>query len=261
MTRELPENVVRIGEALATSAGGYLHNTLKLTSVTCAVCATPTVSGYPTCYPCRTHALSGLPITDRVASMVYAVKSSEAGRSDQTYTAMYGYKGAQPRAAQLELVRSLVGLGLVGHLTCDLKLSGQKLMRWATVPGTRHSGTEHPLRHLIAPRFRLPDYEISVRMRAGAVKERSLQPGNFEVLDAVPAGTHVAVFDDSWVTGGSAQSLAIALHQAGAASVSILTLARVLGAEYEPNADFLRSDYWKRPFDYTICPWTGGSCP
>ncbi len=55
--------------------------------------------------------------------------------------------------------------------------------------------------------------------------------------------------------------MAIALHQAGAASVSIMTLARILGAEHGPNAAFMRSDRWLRAFDYRICPWTGAACP
>lgn len=260
MTRELPESVVRIGEALATSAGGYLRNTVRQPPITCSVCATPT-GGYPRCIPCRTHAESGLPIADRVASMVYAVKPSATGQRDQTYTAMFGYKGARPRPAYVDVVRSLLGLGIVGHLTCDLKLSGQRLVRWAAVPSTQHAKAEHPLHRLIVAMFKSPEFEVPLGTRPGAMKDRRLQPDNFVVAGNIQNDTHVALYDDSWVTGGSAQSAAIALHQAGAASVSILTVARVLGPEYGPNADFLRSEHWKRDFAYTLCPWTGGDCP
>ncbi len=185
MTRRLPAAVVHIGDALAVSAG-YLHNTVREPLVTCATCSTP-VEGYDLCYQCHTHVRSGMPIADRVASMVYAVKSSRPAGNDQAYTAMYGYKGTWPRAAQLDLVRSLVGLAVVGHMTCDLKLSRQPLLRWATVPGTRHRTTAHPLHDLVAERFPLPEYEIPIRSRTGATKNRTLQPEDFRVA-GLPRG-------------------------------------------------------------------------
>lgn len=261
MSRALPAKVAEVGAALATSAGGYLHNAVREPYATCGVCSTP-VDGYEMCFKCREHARLGLPVADRVASLVYAVKRYSNGQRDQMYTAMYGYKGPVPQPGYVKLIRSLLILGLVGHFDCDRKLSGQPEIRWAAVPGTQHAGREHPLHALIAPLFTSPEFEVPLSLPPGAEKDRGvIKSQKLEVGATIPAGTHVAVLDDSWVTGGSAQSAAAALRDAGAASVSILTVARVLEPSYPTTAEFLKSDYWKRDFDYRICPWTGGDCP
>ncbi len=72
---------------------------------------------------------------------------------------------------------------------------------------------------------------------------------------------HVVVIDDSWVSGASAQSVAVALKQAGVEQVSILSVARVLSPHWAPNLPFLRSALPQLPYDWTICPWTLGDCP
>lgn len=259
MTRRLPPALDDLGVALGRTAGGYLHNALREPPETCSVCATP-VDGWQRCFKCNEHAKSGLPIADFVASMVYAVKRSPAGERDQMYTAMYGYKAPYPQATYVNVVRTLLLLGIVGHLDCVLSLSGASDVRWATVPGTQHA-REHPLHRLVASMFTSPDLEVPLRLSPTATKERALRPGGLIVEAAMPRDTHIALIDDSWVTGGSAQSAAVALRQAGAASVSILTVARVLEPTYRTTEAFLRSDSWGRPFDYAICPWTGGDCP
>lgn len=261
MSRALPAKVAEVGSALATSAGGYLHNAVRMPHVTCSVCSTP-VDGYEMCFRCREHARSGLPIADRVASVVYAVKRYPNGQRDQVYTAMYGYKAPVPQPGYVKLIRSLLILGLVGHFGCDRKLSGQSEVRWAAVPGTQHAGREHPLHALIAPLFTSPELEVPLRLAPGAEKERgAIASQRLEVGTPIAPHTHVAVLDDSWVTGGSAQSAAVALRAAGAASISILTVARVLEPSYPPTSEFLTSEYWNGGFDYRVCPWTGSDCP
>lgn len=259
--RALPSAVARIGDALVTNAGGYLRNTLLVPGVTCDVCATPIDATYSTCFQCNQHRRSGEPIASRVGTIVYAIEHSPSTPSDQTYVAMYGYKAPTPQNTHTQLVRSLAAIGIAGHWTCVGKLSGQRTLRWSTVPGTRHTSTEHPLRTLVAPMFRDPSLELALELRPGATKARALQRGHIEVSERIAPGTHVLVIDDSWVTGGSAQSAAIALREAGAADVSILALARILQPGWAPTAAFLRSGYVRNDFDYSICPWTGGACP
>jgi hypothetical protein len=261
MSRQLPGQVAQVGRVLAATAGGYLRNTVREEGVTCTVCSRPVENGYQRCYQCKTHVESGVRIADRVASVVYAAKPSASGKLDQTYTAMFGYKADRPRDAHTQVVGSLLALGLAGHLECDVKLSGATNFRWATVPSTQRTGREHPLRELVAKLFRDSGLELVVTTAQGATKSRSLHPESFLVSSAIPASTHVALIDDSWVTGANAQSAAAALKQAGGASVSILTIARVLDPEYPVTAAFLRSRLASADFDYTLCPWTGGACP
>lgn len=50
---------------------------------------------------------------------------------------------------------------------------------------------------------------------------------------------HVLLIEDTWTSGGNAQSAALALRRAGAASVTILALARWLNPEEPPTSTFV----------------------
>jgi hypothetical protein len=193
--------------------------------------------------------------------MVYALKHSPSVPRDQTYVAMYGYKAPTPQPAHSLLVRSLMALGVAGHWSCVTRLAGSSLTRWAVVPGTRHAAVEHPLHAMMASMFHDPSLEVPIRMRVGTTKTRALQNDHLEVVESIEPGTHVVVVDDSWVTGGSAQSVAMSLKLAGATDVSILAIARVLEPGWGPTSEFLKSSYARSDFDYTVCPWTGSGCP
>lgn len=259
MTREFPEGVAMIGVALENAAGGYLRNMSREPGIVCQVCGTPWGSGL-FCNQCSPHARAGVRLADRVASMTYAPKHTLSGVPGQAYVALRGYKADRPQGSHVELVGSLLGLGINGHMRCAHQLAGVPNFRWTTVPSTRRDGREHPVRALAAARF-TPGFELEVRARPGAQKLRAIQPENFEVIGEIPAHTHVGVIDDAWVTGGSAQSVAAVVSAAGASQVSILTAGRVLGPDFPPNAAYMRSDRWKQDFDFRICPWTGGACP
>ena len=66
--------------------------------------------------------------------------------------------------------------------------------------------------------------ELSVRPE-GAVHGRSVSTGWLRVGGAV-AGADVLLVDDTWVSGGSAQSAATALKLAGARRVAVIVLGR-----------------------------------
>jgi hypothetical protein len=66
--------------------------------------------------------------------------------------------------------------------------------------------------------------------------------------------------DDTWTSGGHAQSAVLALRKAHAAYVSVLVVARWVKEDFGDNAKFLRS-LSDRDYDPDICPWTGGACP
>jgi predicted amidophosphoribosyltransferase len=68
------------------------------------------------------------------------------------------------------------------------------------------------------------------------------------------------VIDDTWTTGGHAQSAALALRVAGATRVSVLVVARWLKEDYGDNKQFI-DDLRGRDYDPSICPWTGAKCP
>ncbi len=265
MTRDFPVPVARLAEALVDQAGGYLRNTLRITGETCLVCSTPIQSNYQRCFQCQRHTDSGFDIADRVASMVYAIKPRH--ELDQMYKTMYGYKASPPIMGHQDIVASLLALGLRGHSQCELALGRVSEpartfdYRWAIVPSTRDRLREHPLHALVTRLAGATESEVRLRPRDGIRHFRALDPENFQVLDTLPSDAHVAVIDDSWVQGGHAQSVAAALKRAGAASVSILTVARVLDPDFGPNPEFIRRRLARVDFDPKRCPWTGSDCP
>jgi orotate phosphoribosyltransferase len=70
----------------------------------------------------------------------------------------------------------------------------------------------------------------------------------------------VLVVDDTWVTGGSAQSAALTLKAAGASAVTILCAARWLSYTWSAEQRaVVESEVI--PYDAMSCPVTGGACP
>jgi hypothetical protein len=132
---------------------------------------------------------------------------------------------------------------------------------WTVVPSTR-GRANHPLPELVA-RLDLPfpALRASVADRQPA-EARQLAAGRFSV-DTEPCDIdrrHVLVVDDTWTSGGRAQSMAVSLKDAGASAVSILVLSRWLRPEWPTTADFLEANP-HRDFDPTMCPVTGAACP
>ena len=67
---------------------------------------------------------------------------------------------------------------------------------------------------------------------------RGVDPGWLRV-DGPVAGADVLVVDDTWVSGGSAQSAAVALKLAGARRVAIVVIGRHVNPDDPRSARFL----------------------
>lgn len=251
MTRAFPTGVVEAGNALTAVAGSYLRTVTVGNWDACVTCALP-VNGYMRCPQCQRHHDSGLPVADRAGFLVYADKPGS-----QAYRTMFGYKEERLRASFEPIVRGLLTVGLRAHFACAMKLSGSASRGWAVVPSTKGRDVFARLVHALA---RDVDSEVSVRF-TGAAPGRELHPAAWEIPVERPLPEHVVVIDDSWVTGASSQSLAIALHDAGVAHVSILSVARVLSPEWTPNPPFIRTVLPGLAYDWRTCPWTRGECP
>jgi hypothetical protein len=92
-------------------------------------------------------------------------------------------------------------------------------------------------------------------------ERRQLRPDYYTILTPIPEGKHIMVIDDTWVTGGHAQSVAMALKRAGAAKVSILAIGRWLDMDDQRTEGVYNRIIRYLPYDPDICPWTGGDCP
>jgi hypothetical protein len=254
VTWTLPERARSAADYLASKPGTYLQSVVRASGVTCDVCAEPLPALAQRCSQCVSFAGHGVPLADRVASMIYAVQSDS-----QAYKTMHDYKARFPGDDSRADVANLLRLGLVGHTRCALVLSEASTHGWTVVPSTRGRTI---LRSLVLAIARNPEQEVDVQS-LGVSDKRELRPDLWQVTPRSQSQLpdHVIVIDDAWVSGRHAQSLAAALKAAGVKTVSVFTVARVLNPKWAPTGPFIAERLRGPSFDPARCPWTGGSCP
>jgi predicted amidophosphoribosyltransferase len=98
-----------------------------------------------------------------------------------------------------------------------------------TVPGTREHEGEHPLEHIVGTivgqtkgRFE----PLLTRGPGAGASSHSLAADRYRPTRALHNDPAVLLIDDTWTTGGNAQSAALALRAAGAATVAIVVIGR-----------------------------------
>jgi hypothetical protein len=92
------------------------------------------------------------------------------------------------------------------------------------VPSGRGRAGPHPLQALAAPYLALP--WVGLRPRPGGDPwARSLDADRFRAGHEA-LGAEVLLLDDTWASGASAQSAAVALKQAGARTVAVVVIGR-----------------------------------
>jgi predicted amidophosphoribosyltransferase len=239
----------RLTAALVSRAGGYLRNPIRQPYVTCAVCTTP-VNQYQLCYKCSGQSgYAGL--ADATAFLTYAVAGQQSGY------VMRGYKAQQPVDEHVMILAMLVWLALSIHQVCPARLAGIPVTHWATVPSLPAKAGEHQLHRIVSTIGLGP--EVRLLAAANAQHPRDVNPAHFTTDGELPLGSHVLLLDDTWTSGGHAQSAATALHRSGARRVSLLVVARWIKEDFADNANFLRGLSGK-DYNPAICPWTGGPC-
>jgi hypothetical protein len=244
------EAEARLSAALVSRAGGYLRNPLRQGNVTCAVCTTPS-SGYERCYACNSHRFYD-ELADSVAFLTYAVAGQQSGY------VMRGYKAPRQVKEHVTIVALMILLSLSMHSQCPGALAGGPVTHWATVPSLPAKLGEHPLHQLLSQVASHP--EVRLVAAAGVRHPRDINPDHFQASVQLPPDSHVLLVDDTWTSGGHAQSAVLALRRGGAAHVSVLVVARWIKEDFGDNAKFLQG-LSAQDYDPKICPWTGGSCP
>jgi hypothetical protein len=191
----------------------------------CAACRGPAGRGYTRCFLCGLHAecAPGL-LADVVAPVAFAPKGSRLA------TDLWLYKSPRPGAGQ-------AGAELRALLLVFLHDHGRRVWRQAgmtapthvcVVPSCRGRAGPHPLRALLRGFLALP-WTALVTEPGADLWARALDPGKFRAPLPL-AGAGVLLLDDTWTSGGSAQSAAVALKRAGARSVATVVLGRHLPA-------------------------------
>ena len=67
---------------------------------------------------------------------------------------------------------------------------------------------------------------------------RAVLVNRYRATQAMTAHPAVLLVDDTWTTGGRAQSAAIALHDAGAARVAVVVLGRHFDRDFGPGETY-----------------------
>jgi hypothetical protein len=187
----------------------------------CQVCRGPVAAGFARCYQCELHArAAGGWLADAVTPIAYAVKGSHLAAD------LWRYKDGEHASG--ERLRAALRDFLCDHGPCAWRAAGMAAPpgQVAVVPSGQGRPGPHPLAVLVASCVRLPAVPLSARV-PDVPRGREIGLGWLHVGRAV-TGENVLVVDDTWVSGGSAQSVAVALKLAGAARVVIVVLGRHL---------------------------------
>lgn len=192
--------------------------------MSCRTCAGPAEPGFARCYQCeRARSEAGGLLADAVAAAGYAVRGGRLAGD------LYRYKSAETadgaaRQAAARLTRRL-GAFLAGQGPELWRAAGMAAgpAAAAVVPSGQGRPGPHPLAAIVRSCLDLPQVRLAVR--PAEVHGRGVNPDWVRVGSPV-AGVDVLVVDDTWVSGGSAQSVAAALKQAGARRVAVVVLGR-----------------------------------
>jgi hypothetical protein len=200
---------------------GTLSPAAGLRTGQCLACRGPALTGYARCYQCDLHerAAHGF-LADAVVPISYAVKG-------MGYAAgLWQYKSGLGEAAWVQAgLRALLLVFLRDHGGCVWRQAGMRApTHLAVVPSGSGRPGPHPAWDLVSPYLRLSRVTLSVRPGAEP-QGRELNPGRLRAIGVAP-GCDVLLVDDTWVSGASAQSAAVALKRAGAGRVAVVVLGR-----------------------------------
>jgi hypothetical protein len=231
--------------------------------VTCSVCRGP--SGQALCSRCLEHRSSfDGQLADRIYVLTYA-RANARPAIDQSAHTVLAYKRIPPAPKCLEDMQLMVLAATYIHGPCIAKAAGDPWSAVTFVPSATRPGPEHPAADLARSVYGNNGPENRFLLGPGPAisdSSRQVRPDRFTVSDRfrkTVAGRHVLIVEDTWVSGAKIQSAAVAVKNAGAASVTGLCVARWCRSDWEDHQRLL--DSCVSPYDAVTCPVTGAGCP
>ena len=230
----------------------------------CEVCAAPTTNdSYTLCSPCETASTSGFGLARGVIPLSWApmpegLDYGTHSYSGQGYLDLRQYKTPNANPAQWRRLQSLFLLAFAKHGNCivpDLDTRPYAITHVPSTSGERPG--QHPIETLLYGNFKqdrprvLPEYVGEPG--AGRSQRRQLNPANWQIdSDQMQDVDRVLILDDTWVTGGHAQSLAAAFAGIGVAA-RVIVLGRAIDPRRRDHGRYLEAH---NPvlFDSGICP-------
>jgi hypothetical protein len=210
----------------------------------CLVCRGPVGPGFTRCFQCGRHArLAGGLLADAVVPISYAVKGTALAAD------LWRYKSwSAPSAVARTHLLTLLLAFLHDHGACVWRQAGMPAPdRLAVVPTGGGRPGPHPLLELASPYLRLPLIRLVIRPGS---QSRDLDVNRFRADPA--AGARALLIEDSWVSGASAQSAAVALKLAGASRVALIVLGRHIDPA-DRNSGPLAARLRPAPYDSSKC--------
>jgi hypothetical protein len=205
--------------------------------VTCRTCRGPTPVGLARCFQCDlARSQAGELLADAVAPIAYAVRGGPLAGD------LWRYKSDRAGAPESAVrLRAMLAAYLADHGESVWRAAGMAAapVAVAVVPSGRGRPGGHPLSALVRSCVDVRLVGLSVAPEEAA-HVRGVDPRWLRV-DGPAAGLDVLVVDDTWVSGGSAQSAAVALKLAGARRVAIVVIGRHVNPDDPQSAQFLEA--------------------
>jgi hypothetical protein len=202
--------------------------------VFCRTCRGPVGAGFARCYQCELarRQVGGL-LADAVAPIGFAVRGGPLAADLRRYKSERA-AGAPEAAARL---RALLDAFLRDEGAALWRAAGMSAgpSAVAVVPSGQGRPGAHPLVGIVRSCVDLP--RIRLTIAPGVIHIRGVDPDWLRVTGPV-TGADALVVDDTWVSGGSAQSAAAALKLAGARRVAIIVLGRHVNPAHPLSARF-----------------------
>lgn len=262
---------MRIDPAFDQIATQYLESLTHLHSANghglpvCQVCRGATAVRDPLgahweiCWPCWQHrntpGIAPGELAATVGFIIYALEYTDRS-GDQSLRDMYQYKDFSPGqvagrriSGPGQRIRTLLYVTLRDNLPLLSRTAGPveiiaEVPSTSTKPGRDRRALPDAIDSAVSHLPGIaPHHQLLVPRRDNAGASRVLDPDRFGVIapDQV-VGRHVLLVEDTWVSGASVQSAAVALHRAGARRVTALCAARLIREQWPP-AHYLTSQY------------------
>ncbi|MFC6094846.1 ComF family protein [Saccharothrix lopnurensis] len=212
----------------------------------CRVCRRDT-NQFTRCYPCHRHQADfGSELANTVMPISIAVKGDQLARE------LWRYKNSSIDRERRDFTNGLayvLAAFLQEHESCLARAAGVDGFEVVTsVPSTR---SPEPLAGILSGKVGRTSRRFTTLLRRVAPHEGRLRPDAVIVVGN-PAGRSVLLVDDTWTTGASLQSAAVALRRAGARAIAGLVVGRHFDPTYERATAYLEK-VRSRPFDWGVC--------
>lgn len=221
----------------------------------CAVCWTAITPDFRMCYRCNTaRAEYGSKLADIVVPIALAVKRQQLAHE------LWHYKYDVDVRVRTQLRTRLAAVlwRFLGqheaHVADAVGVPAFDIV--TTVPGTREREGAHPLASIVGTiaghtRGRFQPL-LTLSPSAAQMPPHTLIHDRYRATRLLRNNLAVLLIDDTWTMGGNAQAAAIALHEAGAATVATVVIGRHFDRSFGCSEDYYRLAR-RRPFSWDTC--------